>query len=214
MNVFVLNTGRCGSLTFIHACRHIENYSAAHESRCDLLGQDRFNYPSNHIEADNRLTWFLGRLDAEYGKSAFYVHLQRDTEATARSFAKRYASGIIRAYREDLLKGLADYPKPMDVCLDYCNTVTHNVNCFLKDKTRKMTFRLEHASEDFRPFWEVIEARGDYEAAVAEFSTAYNATPTEGAPVPKRGRPSRALAKFCRLLWKFPSYAKHFIRHA
>jgi hypothetical protein len=63
VNVFVLNTGRCGSVTFIEACRHIRNYSAAHESRATLIGEQRLAYAANHIETDNRLCWFLGRLD-------------------------------------------------------------------------------------------------------------------------------------------------------
>ena len=49
MNVFVLNTGRCGSMTFVEACRPITNFSSAHESRCAKLGAERFAYPDNHI---------------------------------------------------------------------------------------------------------------------------------------------------------------------
>ena len=56
MNVFVLCTGRCGSTTFACACRHIENYTAAHESRSHLAGPERFAYPEDHIEVDNRLS--------------------------------------------------------------------------------------------------------------------------------------------------------------
>ncbi|MEJ1383421.1 MAG: hypothetical protein RPV21_03475, partial [Candidatus Sedimenticola sp. (ex Thyasira tokunagai)] len=67
MNIFILNTGRCGSTTFIEACRHITNYSAAHESRIQLIGDRRLAYPQNHIEADNRLSWLLGRLEHTYG---------------------------------------------------------------------------------------------------------------------------------------------------
>ena len=44
MNVFVLNTGRCGSTTFIEACRHITNYSAAHESKTGRLGPARLRF--------------------------------------------------------------------------------------------------------------------------------------------------------------------------
>ena len=36
MNVFILNTGRCGSRTFARACAHITNYTSAHESRSGL----------------------------------------------------------------------------------------------------------------------------------------------------------------------------------
>ena len=83
MNVFVLNSGRCGSMTFIRACRHIRNYSAGHESRVQLLGEQRLAYAPDHIEADNRLCWLLGRLDAAYGEHAYYVHLSREPAATA-----------------------------------------------------------------------------------------------------------------------------------
>ena len=85
MNIFVLNTGRCGSTTFIKACQHIQNFTASHESRSVFTGNQRLAYPRNHIEADNRLSWFLGKLDQEYGDNAVYVHLLRDRAATARS---------------------------------------------------------------------------------------------------------------------------------
>lgn len=63
-NVFVLCTGRCGSTTlFAQACQHIENYTASHESKIFLLGDKRLEYSQNHIEVDNRLSWFLGSLE-------------------------------------------------------------------------------------------------------------------------------------------------------
>ncbi len=63
MNVFVLGTGRCGTTTFMKACRHVTNCTSGHETRVNHVGPERLSYPSNHIEADNRLSWFLGRLD-------------------------------------------------------------------------------------------------------------------------------------------------------
>ena len=99
MNIFILNTGRCGSTTFIQACKHITNFSCAHESRTAILGKERMDYPDDHIEADNRLSWLLGRLDKKYGDDPFYVHLKRNENDTARSFTRRYSSGIIKAYR-------------------------------------------------------------------------------------------------------------------
>ena len=88
MNIFILNTGRCGSTTFIRACQHISNFTATHESRSGLIGEERLNYPDNHIEADNRLSWFLGRLDRKYGDNAFYLHMSRDRSQTAKVSAK------------------------------------------------------------------------------------------------------------------------------
>lgn len=175
MNIFVLNTGRCGSMTFIKACQHISNFSSGHESRCGLLGVARFNYPENHIEADNRLSWFLGRLDKHYGSNAVYVHLKRNNKDTAKSFVKRYASGIIKAYRNSILLGLPDKTSPMSVSLDYCDTVNSNIELFLKDKSKKMEFSLENAKQDFRRFWELVDAEGDIDAALLEFDIFYNA---------------------------------------
>src|SRR5688572_26940299 len=106
MNVFVLCTGRCGSTTFVKACSHATNYSSAHESRANVVGPERLAYPPNHIEADNRLSWFLGRLERTYGNNAFYVHLTRSREETARSFTKRWDHGIMQAYRVGVLMKL------------------------------------------------------------------------------------------------------------
>ena len=103
MNVFVLSTGRCGSTTFVEACRHVTNFTAAHESRARISGSGRLKYPAQHIEADNRLSWFLGRLDREYGDGAFYVHLTRDDRKTADSLLNRYHGGIMRAYAAGIL---------------------------------------------------------------------------------------------------------------
>jgi predicted O-methyltransferase YrrM len=183
MNVFILCTGRRGSVTFIQACRHITNYSSAHESRVQLTGDQRLDYPANHIEADNRLSWFLGRLDETYGDDAIYVHLKREISATAKSFMKRWNAGIISAYAQGILMNertseMNDDDK-MGVCMDYCHTINANITAFLKDKSRTMVFSLENATLDFKAFWEMIGAEGDYQKALSEWDTAYNASVTQ-----------------------------------
>jgi hypothetical protein len=178
MNVFILCTGRSGSVTFISACQHITNYTAAHESRSSLLGDERFDYPSRHIEADNRLSWMLGRLDKHYGNNAFYVHLKRDLENTARSFAKR-SKGIMRAYRGDgIIMGVSDSVDAYTIALDYCHTVSTNIELFLRDKTNKMEFYIENASDLFPQFCSKINADVNLDKALAEFNIRHNATPT------------------------------------
>lgn len=136
MNIFILCTGRCGSTTFIKACQHITNYTAAHESRSFMIGPERVAYPDNHIEADNRLSWFLGKLENAYGNDAFYVHLQREIRSTAKSFLKRWDFGIMKSYRTQIVMGL-DKKTPdiekIEVCVDYCETVNQNIKAFLKD---------------------------------------------------------------------------------
>ncbi len=176
MNIFILTTGRCGSTTFIKACSHISNYTCGHETRSGLIGQERLNYPPGHIEADNRLAWFLGRLDERFGNEAFYVHLYRDREKTAQSFANRYRRGIMRAYEKGILTRPDKRREPLDLALDYCDTVTSNIRCFLKDKAKQMDFDLGNAQEHLDLFWERIGAQGDKQAALDEFTRTYNAS--------------------------------------
>ncbi len=175
MNVFILNAGRCGSTTFIQACQHISNYTALHESRAVLTGEQRLAYPPNHIEADNRLSWLLGRLDRQFGNNAFYVHLARDTQASAESFVRRKHFGIMHAYREGILLG-GHQQTAQEFAFDYLDTVESNIALFLKDKTNKMDFHLETAATDFVHFWKNIGALGDLEKALAEWNTRYNAS--------------------------------------
>jgi hypothetical protein len=199
MNVFVLCTGRCGSVTFVKACSHIVNYTSDHESRVHMVGPERLAYPANHIEADNRLSWFLGRLERSYGNSAFYVHLTRSREDTARSFTKRWDQGIMQAYRDGVLIKLPAESDRMAVSLDYCDTVDSNIDAFLRDKTHKMSFRLETAKTDFQHFWSRIDAKGNLTDALAEWDHVYNESRR-----PDSGRP-RVLEQFSRAIRELPS---------
>jgi hypothetical protein len=176
LNIFVLSTGRCGSTTFANACRHIENYSSAHESRARRVGDSRFEFPENHIESDNRLSWLLGRLDDKFGKNAFYVHLRRDDAKTVESFVKRYDQGIVAAYRNSVLMGPENNDDPYAISLDYIQSINANIRQFLRDKPLQMNFRLESAADDFRVFWDRIGAKGDFDRAVSEFQNKYNAS--------------------------------------
>ncbi len=188
-NVFVLCTGRCGSVTLSRAAAHFTNYTAGHETRSGLPGPARLAYPPRHIEVDNRLSWFLGRLDEEYGDTAFYVHLTRDRDATIRSFARR-SGGIMAAYQGGgILMGARNLP-PEDIAADYVDTVTANIAHFLRGRQHKMRFRLEQAPRDLVRLAIAIGATGDMDAALREFDTRHNATPDPNpTPTPRKDLP-------------------------
>jgi hypothetical protein len=175
LNIFILNAGRCGSTTFIQACQHINNFTAAHESRSTLTGDDRLHYPDNHIEADNRLCWILGRLERTYGNNAYYVHLARERQGSVESFVKRKDYGIMQAYREGILMG-GQQQSATEIACDYLDTVECNISLFLKDKEHTMTFSLENAASDFVDFWDWIGAQGELDKAYAEWQVHYNAS--------------------------------------
>lgn len=178
MNVFVLCTGRCGSTTFAKAASHASNATSGHETHASKIGAARLAYPPAHIEADNRLSWMLGRLEARWGDQARYVHLIRDPEATARSFTQRISTGIISAYRRDIIMGserrktgISDF----DFAMDYVETVNANIEQFLRYRRHRMTVRLETAKPDFAEFWYWAGLSGDLDAGLAEWDILHNA---------------------------------------
>lgn len=176
--VFVLCTGRCGSTTLARAAARLPGWTAAHESRTHLTGPDRFAIPPGHVEVDNRLAWLLGRLDRHWGDGAAYVHLTRDPEAVAESFAARADRGIMRAYRTQILMG-APHRAPgrptIEVCRDYVATVTGNIAFFLRDKSHVLPMRLEALEADFERLADWIGVTGDRAAARAELALRHNA---------------------------------------
>ena len=179
MNVFVLCTGRSGSTSFIKACQHITNYSSSHESLTDRFLNERFEFPENHIEADNRLSWQLGQLDEKYGKNAFYIHLKRDKLAVAGSYKKRFLlpKSIIYAYANGIKKRPPEILNKVEsllVSLDYVETVNSNIKFFLKDKPRQITIDLYNIKKEFEQFWYEIQAEGDLELALKEFDKKHN----------------------------------------
>lgn len=178
-HVFVLCTGRCGSVTFTKSLAHATNYTSGHETRTHCVGAARFDYPPRHIEVDNRLSWFLGRLDRTYGDRAFYVRLTRDADEVARSFARREGRGIMGAYYQHVLMRaprLSADVTPLAFAQDYVETVTENIRHFLRDKTHQMEFRVEAAGHDLSDLWARIGAEGALDAAVGEWAIRYNAS--------------------------------------
>lgn len=202
MNIFVLSTGRAGSTTFTKACSHITNYTSAHESRVGMVGTERLEYPPNHIESDNRLSWLLGRLQERYGNDAFYVHLIRDRDATARSFDLRWdwRHSIIRAYVQGVL---CSDDCNHDACLDYWDTVNANIRVFTANRPNVATVRLEHAVEDFAIFWDQIGAEGNKDAALRQWGIQHNATQSASPNAMKK-----LARKVLRISRRLPSFLR------
>lgn len=172
MNVFVLTTGRSGSVTFSRACRHITNYTSGHETRSRIV-DGRLDYPGDHIEVDPRLAWWLGTMDRKYPK-AFYVWLRRDPEAVAASTAKRTGPNTAISNWPNVAywKPTITYPQAARAMVE---SIEDNIRLFLKDRDYQ-TVRIENPAGGFRYFWQKVGAVGDFNAALAEFSHRYNAS--------------------------------------
>ena len=167
-NVFVLSPGRSGSKSFVEASKHLSNYSASHESRGGKLGEERFAYPQFHIEADNRLCWFLGPLSERFKeREVLYVHLIRDFEATVDSFLHRlrnstYRSSIIDAFAHGVLMKPGDWTpeEEVEVARLYVSTIHSNIEEFLRSRN-SISVQLDDGGGSFDAFLEQISADGD-----------------------------------------------------
>jgi hypothetical protein len=179
MRVFILCTGRSGSTAIIKACEGIKNFTCGHETLSHKFGKDRFDYPDNHIEADNRLAWFLGSLDKKFGDDAVYIHLIRDKDATVKSYNQRWKSRltIVKAFAEGILMTpveLLDDTSRLLVCSDYYDTVNSNIELFLKNKTQKIEIHLDNIKQGFQQLWNLIGAQGDLDLALQSFDEHHN----------------------------------------
>ncbi|MCF7814082.1 MAG: hypothetical protein K9N09_08240 [Candidatus Cloacimonetes bacterium] len=179
MRIFILTTGRAGSKTLIEACQYINNYTASHESLTKFFGEKRLDYPDDHIEADNRLSWFLGRLDEKFGDEAVYVHLIRDRKKVVKSSMKRWIGrgNIMKPFCEGIYMTptftiTSDQKK--QISADYYDCVNSNIALFLKDKTKKMELHLESIEKDFIRFWKLIGAEGDLDSAIKILEIKHN----------------------------------------
>jgi hypothetical protein len=180
-NIFVLSPGRSGSKTFVEACQHLSNFSAAHESLSSKIGEERFAYPTNHIEADNRLTWFTGELAKRFNEDVLYVNLIRNFDATVDSFYHRllnsyYRASIMNAFAHGIIEKPRDWPKDeeLDLARFYVETVQSNIELFLKDRLHHVV-HLEDGGKTFDDFLRIIEAKGDLESARVTWRKIHNA---------------------------------------
>lgn len=179
VNVFVLCTGRCGSLTLARALGHITNWTSGHESRAHLL-KGRLDYPDRHIEVDNRLAWFLGGLATRYDDDhTLYVHLRRDPAAVAESYSHRFyvRAGIMHAFGAGIIRGRRHVPAPdrPQAARMYVDAVEENLAEFLAHRRHTMTMRIEQPHEPLDALWRRIGAEGDRQAAHTELNQRHNA---------------------------------------
>lgn len=192
-HVFVLTTGRTGSVTFSSACQHMTNFTSAHESLAHEVGEARFAYPTHHIEVDNRLSWHLGGLARRF-PDAYFVHLKRDSDAVARSYRKRWQeprsplgvirhqSRLIRPWRSliavfgnGIIQRYERWPDEQKLAVSefMVETIDDNISEFLKTREH-MVVNLENIDSDFRDFWTWCGAVGDLDAALGVWKTPQN----------------------------------------
>lgn len=111
------------------------------------MGLARVKFTDNHIKVDKRISWFLHRLDNTYGDNTVYVHLVRNRNAVAKIFNNWWKgrTTLTRAYAESILM---HKDQSIDICSDLVDSVTENIELFLKDK-QKITVNMDDVRNEF-----------------------------------------------------------------
>jgi hypothetical protein len=170
MRIFILSTGRTGTTTLYKACRHIKNYTCGHESNRKKWYS--LEYPDNHIEIDNRLSWFKPELEKNY-PTAMFVHLTRNTPDVINSFKKRSDRGIIKSFIEGVLQSKEENMSDLEIEL----SIIRYIQCINKMCTSgrvPFLFDIKKYYCFFPQFCEWINANVDMNKALKEFETHYN----------------------------------------
>ena len=179
MRVFVTGTGRCGSVTFSRACRHITNYTGGHETHTnkrfakkrigDILNLE---YPDNHIEVSPQMAIQIPLLRDKY-PDAKWVHLIRtDRDACARSLCARSDMVAFATYNF-----LNENPDPVAVSYAVYDTMRAIVDASLaiaSHHDQAIRMHLETIKTEWDLFWSWIGAEGDFDASLAEWDRRYN----------------------------------------
>lgn len=174
MNVFVVGTGRCGTLTFSRACQHMDNFTAQHHGAIgpsDLRPQWYEGYADNHIEVNPYLSWFLPVLVESY-PDALFIHLRRHKEEVVNSWVRRGKSYIPGRFPKMLGVPTDDFRR---VCEIQYDVTTRNIE-LMADHCNLHTLWLHEIKDQWRAFWDRVGARGDFEGSLAEWDTKYNAS--------------------------------------
>lgn len=173
MRVFVIGTGRCGSVSFRVACSFMTNYTTGHETKCGLL-----EYPDNFIEVNPHLRCCVAHVANKY-PDALWVHLLRKPETCIPSLAALDHGAIMRAYAS-LYGSVMPSENIADIAYRYYWAETDAIRSHLKSVAKSHTMHLETIQDEWAHFWNLIGAEGNYAASLHSWGTPHNTRAERG----------------------------------
>ena len=176
MRVFVVGTGRCGSVSFHEACKFITNFGTGHESR-----SPRLEYPRDWIEVSPHLRCCITTLCHRY-PFAKWVHLIREPQACIESLAALDHGEVMQAYGV-LFPSIMDSEQPNDIAYRYYWSENDSIAVQLKSLVtyeNRMTLNLETIKDQWHWFWQWIKADGDLQASLNSWDVRYNTREQRG----------------------------------
>ncbi len=167
MRIFVVGTGRCGTVTFHHACMHIDNFISGHESFSKQLFENDFVIPDGRIEVDPHFAHFLPVLIKKYPE-AKWVHLVRERIKCVESIAK--TNGLKHYVKLVSMNNDVSMIKAAGMFYDVVNA---NISKWMMD-CNHIEMHLENLTNEWDGFWNWIGAKGNFKSSVEQLSINYN----------------------------------------
>lgn len=178
--VFVISTGRTATTAFAAASSFLPGFTAKHESRVSQPFSTRLDFAPNHIEADNRLIFYLAQIEEKFGDDAYYVFLKRDPAAIVKSYARRWhlTVSIVRAWTH----GIRMIPRIEeadieDCCQDFVSYADSTLSLFLARQRHVMMFDTADAANEFIRFSKWIGVGTPPPAAIEQWNKRHNLNP-------------------------------------
>lgn len=187
MRIFVVGTGRCGTSTFYHACRHATNYTVGHESRAGRIND--YCYHDNYIEVSSHLAFAVPLL-MERNQGCRFVHIIRSKAACVASMAETREA--IKAFAFGISEG---NPRHGSEYLEWAawlyDLINANITATVQTAWNAFLFHMDYADREWEECWRFMGCEGDFEASLAEWRWKYNAGE-------KRGRDERVAVESVR----------------
>ncbi len=174
MRVFVVGTGRCGSVTFYQACSHMTNFSSGHETLAtQKIGC--LNYPDDHIECSPPLLLSAPALIKAY-PDAKWIHLVRERESCIKSLEGQVAESLKRFAGQWWLRQKPEPKSAAPVFYDTCIGLAEA----LLPRDRMLVVQMESAYQSWEEVWAFLGAQGNFEASRNEWLKKYNSGKSRG----------------------------------
>jgi len=185
--VLVTGTGRCGSTTFLAACRKITNWSSYQESIFRRPWDRKLDIPERTIEVSPPLAFWVPRLLADYPR-LLVVHLWRRRDDCVRSLAR-----LRNVHRRRVMAHWALQWTGVAVADDHVLAAAgmfyDGVNDWIdlaaqafapvdrpdyQGRARFIRFDCDNMRDNFPRFWAMIQAEGDLDGAMTTLTQRFN----------------------------------------
>ena len=173
MRVFVVGTGRCGTSTFYHACRHIHNYEAYHEPNSGQV--DSFETEDQVINVSSQFVVRIPELLKKYPESK-WIHLIRNRDQCVESLAKCCPvemDGYVRQWCQIFQCNLTRASQ------FYYDSINSMIELMLRNQSC-LTMNLPIRRPAWMTFWSFVGAQGDFESSLREWESCYNSRDHRG----------------------------------